>query len=324
MILRSYAVWSITVVAAAVLTATAGSTPPGPQNQKKSDILINNVRAVVFHAAVLDNKDRIVDGLPPSAFHVFQDGTERRLLIAGQEDSAARVTLVVDNSRSIANANAAIHVAAVNFAMAANPKDEFAVVSFDDQPKAVGEFTSEIADFEKQLPLEAPHGASALWDALYAAVSESSGSSDKSGVVVAFTDGGDNNSRHSADDVRVLLQKTNVQLYAMMISDEDHRTFALRHGQQLLANLCEATGGHASIVENTRKLSALVAQLSDEIRRRYTLGYLSDSHDADGRWKKIQVKLDPQPRTGKLKVIAQPGYYAVASQPQPTTNPAIH
>jgi len=141
------------------------------------------VRAVVSHAAVLDNKDRIVDGLPPSVFHIFQDGTERRLLIAGQEDSAARVTLVVDNSRSIANANAVIHVAAVNFATAANPKDEFAVVSFDDQPKTVGEFTSEIADFEKQLPLEAPHGASALWDALYAAVSESSGSSDKSGVV---------------------------------------------------------------------------------------------------------------------------------------------
>jgi hypothetical protein len=48
-----------------------------------------------------------------------------------------------------------------------------------------------------------------------------------------------------------------------------------------------------------------------ELRRQYSIGYTSSNFVADGKWRRIEVKVTPPPGFPRLAVRNRKGYYAL-------------
>jgi Ca-activated chloride channel family protein len=81
-------------------------------------------------------------------------------------------------------------------------------------------------------------------------------------------------------------------------------------GRGVLDNLASLTGGDAFFPENVQALPAICSQIGLELKTQYLLGYRSQNLTADGKWRKIRIKINTENRRASLKVRAKSGYYA--------------
>jgi Ca-activated chloride channel family protein len=133
-------------------------------------------------------------------------------------------------------------------------------------------------------------------------------------ALLIISDGGDNHSRYSEDDIRRLVREADVQLYAIDILESAyHRpTLTERNGALLLAELTELTGGRTFTVRNPNKLSEIAAKIGTELHSQYVLGYRPSNKTRDARWRKIAVKVHSRDGQQHVSVHAKTGYYAHA------------
>jgi Ca-activated chloride channel family protein len=70
------------------------------------------------------------------------------------------------------------------------------------------------------------------------------------------------------------------------------------------------TGGRAFFPNSFNELDYYIDLIHAELRHQYVLGYNPTNSTHDGKWRKIQVKLDPPAGLPKLLVRAKEGYFA--------------
>jgi VWFA-related protein len=75
-------------------------------------------------------------------------------------------------------------------------------------------------------------------------------------------------------------------------------------GKRPLERLAEPTGGRVFSVSHKMPLERVFAEIADEMRHQYSLGFTPESHDA--AFHKLEVKVK---RPG-MKPAARNGYYA--------------
>jgi hypothetical protein len=68
------------------------------------------------------------------------------------------------------------------------------------------------------------------------------------------------------------------------------------------------TGGDTDSEGGINGIEKSYAKIADEARNQYTLGYLSHESIYDGKYRKIDVRVNRP----NLQVIAKPGYYPSA------------
>ncbi len=73
-----------------------------------------------------------------------------------------------------------------------------------------------------------------------------------------------------------------------------------------LKTLSEETGGTVFVLDNKSDFEEIFAQIAEELRSQYSLGYVSGNPEKDGKYREIKIT----PRDRKLKVRARKGYYA--------------
>src|SRR5207253_11460447 len=81
-------------------------------------------------------------------------------------------------------------------------------------------------------------------------------------------------------------------------------------GRVLLQELAESTGGRAVFPSSINELEEICAQISLELKSQYVLGYVPSNTTADGKWRKLRVKVSPPNGISHLNVRARAGYYA--------------
>ena len=79
-------------------------------------------------------------------------------------------------------------------------------------------------------------------------------------------------------------------------------------------SLARETGGDAFFPASVRELHGIYARILDELGSRYTLGYVSSNPAADGRFRKVQVRL-ATPALKSAKVRTRSGYIAPDTLP---------
>jgi Ca-activated chloride channel family protein len=82
---------------------------------------------------------------------------------------------------------------------------------------------------------------------------------------------------------------------------------------QVLTGLTQVTGGKAFFPKVTGDLPEVCKSIAEKIRNQYVIGYRSRNSAADGKWRKITVKVDPPKGMTQLVVRAKSGYYAPRS-----------
>src|SRR4051795_4749219 len=110
-----------------------------------------DVDLVLVPVTITDPMNRLVTGLEQDNFEVFE-GTERQQIKHfSSEDVPISLGVIFDTSGSMSNKIEKAREAVVEFFRTANPQDEFFMVSFNDRPEMVADFTSSVEDVQAKM-----------------------------------------------------------------------------------------------------------------------------------------------------------------------------
>jgi Ca-activated chloride channel family protein len=272
-----------------------------------------DVELALVNVTVTDPHDRPITGLEPSNFRVFENNVEQEVVTFSTEDIPISVGVILDNSGSMASKIKRAREAVIEFFKTSNPEDEFFFVSFNEQAELISAFSNSIDEIQSRMMVDAPHGRTALLDAVYLGLSQMRTAHNSRRALLILSDGGDNHSRYSESDVKRLLKESDTQLYAIGIFDPVEyrsRTMEELNGPSLLAEISEMTGGRLFVVDNLNELPDTAAKIGMELRNQYTLGYRPSNKTHDARWRKIKIKLRTPRGLPPLNVFSKTGYYA--------------
>ena len=280
---------------------------------KPSQGLHIDVDLALVNVVVTDPNNRLVTGLDPDNFRVFEDNVEQEIATFSSEDVPISIGVIFDCSGSMSNKIGKAREAAVAFLRTANPQDEFFLVSFSERAELISDYTNSVEDLQGRMMLTMSRGRTALLDAIYLGLSQMRGAHNAKRALLIISDGGDNHSRYEESDIRRLVKEADTQLYAMGIFDPlgyRSRTPEELNGPSLLSEITEMTGGRVFAVENPNELPDIAAKIGIELRNQYIVGYRPSNKAHDGRWRKVKIKLRPPRGLPPLSVYAKTGYYA--------------
>ena len=280
---------------------------------KPGDTLRVDVDMALVNVTVTDPYNRLVTGLDPDNFRVFEDNIEQEIVTFSSEDVPISIGVIFDFSGSMSNKVGKSREAALQFFKTANPQDEFFLVSFNERAELTSTFTNSVEDLQSRLMLTSPKGRTALLDAIYLGLSEMRGAHNAKRALLILSDGGDNHSRYNETDIKRLVKEADTQLYAIGIFDplgSRNRTPEELKGPSLLSEVTEMTGGRVFAVERLEDLPDIATKIGMELRNQYVLGYRPSNKAHDARWRKIKIKLRAPRGLPPLTVFAKTGYYA--------------
>lgn len=284
---------------------------PGPF--KPSQMVHVDVDLALINVIVADPYNRLVTGLDPDNFRVFEDNVEQEIINFSSEDVPISIGVIFDCSGSMSNKLGKAREAAIEFFKTANPEDEFFLVSFNERAELTSSFTNSVEDLQSRLMLTSSKGRTALLDAIYLGLSQMTGAHNTKRALLIMSDGGDNHSRYQENDVKRLVKEADTQLYAIGIFDPlayRNRTPEELNGPSLLSEITEMTGGRVFAADNINELPDIATKIGLELRNQYILGYRPSNKAHDGRWRKIKIKLRAPRGLPPLTVYAKNGYYA--------------
>jgi VWFA-related protein len=284
-----------------------------PSAEERAATLRVDKTLVLVNVTVTDPLGRSVAGLEQESFRVFEDKVEQRLSAFSSEDAPVSVGLVFDTSGSMVSRLGHSRRAAAAFFRTANPEDEFFLVQFNDRPELAVPFTSDIAQIQQRLNSTRARGRTALLDAVYLALSQMKKARNARKALLIVSDGGDNSSRYSESQLRDIVREADVQIYAIGIFDAHgggRRSAEELNGPTLLTEITEQTGGRHFPLENVAELPDIAEKIGIELRNQYVLGYTPSNLINDGKYRRLQVRLDQPRGMPPLKAYYRLGYYA--------------
>lgn len=268
------------------------------------------VDLVLVPVTITDRMDRIVRGLEKNNFSIFEGNKEQQIRHFSNQDAPVSLGIILDVSGSMKDKFERAREAVLDFCREANPEDETFLITFSDDPELLTGFTSNIAEIQNRLMLAAPHGETALLDAVYLGIHEMERAKYSRKALLIISDGGDNHSRYTEGEIKSVIEEAGVMIYAIGIYDTYFPTPEERLGPALLSNMAQETGGRAFTIDNPNDLPEVADKIGSEIRNQYLLGYRPTKKPADGKWHKIKVKLNLPKGLPRLNVYAKRGYYA--------------
>jgi VWFA-related protein len=266
---------------------------------------------VVLHVTVRDRRGAYVTDLQRDAFEVFDEGRRRPIELLADTDTPVTVGLLIDSSDSMLPTRELAIAAAAAFAEASHPQDEIFALAFNEHVRAAlpphEPFTSDVNTLRAALDGSIrARGRTALYDAVLAGLEYLSRGSRARRVLVVVSDGGDNASRASREEVFRQAQASNAMIYTLGLRDLARP----REGNPgLLRDLAEVTGGASFQPDRLREVDTALREIARDIRHTYTIGYVPTQVDRDGSFHRVRVEVE-SPNGRPLRVRSRSGYVA--------------
>jgi Ca-activated chloride channel homolog len=268
------------------------------------------VNLVLVPVTITDRMDRIVRGLEKKNFRIFEGDQEQKIRDFSSQDAPVSLGIILDISGSMQDKFQRAKEAVVEFCQDANPQDEMFLITFSDSPHLLTGFTSNVNEIQNELTLTAPHGRTALLDAIYLGIHEMQHARYSRKALLIISDGGDNNSRYTEGELKSVIEEAGVMIYTIGIYDSYFPTPEERLGPELMSEISAVTGGRSFTIDNPNDLPEVASKIGAEIRNQYLLAYRPDKTPKDGKWHPIKVKLNLPKGIPHLFVYAKRGYYA--------------
>ena len=290
---------------------------PKPGDVKEEERIVPNIRVdtnlVLIPVTVTTPLNQFVTGMEKENFRVLEDKVEQEVSYFASFDAPLSIGLVFDASGSMNNKLHKSREAAAQFFKTANPEDEFFLLQFNDRPQLIVPFTQQTEDIQNRLTFTQAKGRTALLDGIYQALATLKKGKNPRKALLVISDGGDNSSRYTESEVRTRLREADAQIYAIGIFEpmgSRGRSAEELSGPNLLNELAEMTGGRHFPVDNLNELPDVAAKIGIELRNQYVLGYISKNQTRDGKYRRVQVKLNQPRGMPPLRALFRQGYYA--------------
>lgn len=299
---------------------TPAPTPPPAQQQPPDDsgtfVIRKDVDEVLVHASVVDEKQHLVTNLDKSAFTVFEDGKQQKVVSFRHEDIPVAMGVVIDNSGSMREKRAKVNQAALNLVRSSNPQDEVFVVNFNDEYYLDQDFTNDLLKLKEALEKIDAKGGTAMYEAVVASAGHLKRNArlDKK-VLFVVTDGEDNASQETLEQaVKQLQEENGPAVYAIGILGQEEHPKRARRALEIIA---QRTGGLAFFPKTLDEVDEISRQVAHDIRNQYTIGYKPTNPRASGGFRTIRVEAKAKGH-GKMIVRTKSGYYAGLQPPRGT------
>ncbi len=304
-------VYSLGFAAAWLLCAAMWAAPSAQQ----PGAFRAGIDLVTLHVVVRDRGGELVPDLSVDDFELREDGVPQAVRYFARGDGPAadlHLGLLLDVSESMSEDIAFTRTASIRFVHTMEEARDVTLVDFDTQVRAARFSPAEYPRLIERIRQQKVQGDTALFDAVGLYL-DGAAEQDGRKVMLLYTDGGDTRSSLRLHELVDLVKASDVTIYAVGVNPASAlRTRAEQ--QSVLRQIAGAAGGEVFFPPTARDLDRVYGQIAADIRASYTLGFESTNARADGRWRKLDVRLARPERRG-LKVRARPGYYAPLRRP---------
>jgi Ca-activated chloride channel family protein len=188
------------------------------------------------------------------------------------------------------------------------------------------EFTADRERIESLIVSTEPGQGTALYDAIVETLRRCADAPLPLQALVLITDGTDQHSTHSLNEVILNVQQSQAQVYMIgyfsRFEDQLFRSSgetirridgrAIDNPRMVFRRLARESGADAYFPKSDKDLRRAIEEISEDLRQQYTLAFYPPRNAPAGSYRRLQVKVK---RPG-VTVHARPGY-RVAKPPQP-------
>ncbi|MGA9937535.1 MAG: VWA domain-containing protein [Candidatus Acidiferrales bacterium] len=325
-----------------------GTPAPRPTETLQQPPAISIVtRAVIVPVTVKDSSGQLVGGLTKDDFRLFSDEVEQK--VAGFSSDAVPLSTVVliDNDlpdRAVTQVQKSLEAIAGGF----GPRDEVALVTYDQYPNMISDFSTNndqlftqlkrldlgshptaiisdpttagpfingqpvpTATGEPQHGSKRPQNTDSLDDAIYAAGEMlRSRPRDRRKIIFLISDGSNSkNNHHTFDETLRMLLEADVSVYSISVTRSVPFGKAVaQRGIAAIDRYATQTGGDTYFSSKDADLERLYSDITEQARNEYTLTFYPSEANRGQDFHSIEVRIE---RPG-LNVTARSGYYQSA------------
>jgi Ca-activated chloride channel family protein len=284
------------------------------QAQEVGETIKIDSTLVEVPVSVTDAAGRPIRNLTARDFQLEENGRLQQIVSLGDPgETRVEIALLFDITASVYNLFQFERQAALRFLQEAlKPNDAVSIFTIGIRPRLVRSREIGVARaINAAMGIEPTKEPTAFFDT----VAEAARYLDKTAapgakrVIVVISDGEDMLSAHNTvGDALKELQRSDCLFYSINPSGSSIRLnkISLR-AQNDMSALASGTGGAAFLPEGVEDLDEAFSQIAADLRAQYLLGYYSTAERADGRFRRISVRV---PRRPDLRLRARQGYYA--------------
>jgi VWFA-related protein len=265
----------------------------------------SDVKVVALLATVHDSNGATVKNLTKDDFRLEEDGHPQTICYFSPEsDLPLTVGLLVDTSRSMLTFFAEECIAGGRFFehVLREDSDSAAVLHFDRNIRVLQEFTSsreKLTSALTQLKIPAQgESDTRLYDAVRYASDALMQKRSGPKAFILLSDGMDVRSQTTSIATAIeYAQRADTMIYSILIGDRSILPGRKRgrsgddpkRGPIVMARLARETGGGFFKVSARNPVDKIYAQIEEDLRSQYSIGYTPNRPDANGKYRKLKL-----------------------------------
>ena len=298
-------------LAAILLLAAAGI---GLAAQDRSARFQSGVDLISVTATVIDRDGHLVTGLPAEAFEIYEEGERQKISQFTNERVPVSLAVLLDVSDSMFGQRLVDARSAVERFLfeLLDETDEFSVVAFNHQPRALTPWTQTPDVVKTAMAALKPFGSTALYDAVLTALPMMNTRTKQRASVLIISDGADTASDAALREVRAALVRSDAFVYAIAVDPPAKRAINETVNVSALNEITGGSGGNTELVHQTTDLVTATARIAEELNSQYVLGF-NTLLPLDGGYRSLRVRVT----NPEYRVRARRGYIATPRTKRP-------
>jgi Ca-activated chloride channel family protein len=299
-----------------LLTFLIISARPNQQSQQAVDGELKILTVTVRNSA-----GRYVMGASRESFELTDEKERRPIEFFENTDAPVSIGILVDTSgsmlflenREIARPRT-IGEAISRFLELSNDRNEYFLMAFDRTPRFLTDWKSGQALLAQKTDIAREGTNTALYDACFAAVEKLQTSHYSKRALILISDGQDNLSRHTFNQLRDLLRDSDVTIYGIaVVMGSDVYSSLGAEALRIMRELVEITGGEVFPSRDKKQLQQAIESITIQLRHQYRIGFRTVRTDPPQKWHRLKLKITARANAlkefSKLTVRTRQGYY---------------
>src|ERR1700730_5199862 len=273
-----------------------------------------NTDLISFNITVTDMYGRFVSGLKKDAFFVYDEKQQQSISFFSDDDAPLSIGIVFDLTGSMSGEKVKRAKDALShfFETSLDTDEYFLITLQSGRAFLTLDRTRDSKAVLDKLTFVQTRGNTAFYDGVYLAAEKVQRGTYPKRAVLVISDGQDNNSRYTFNDLRKMLKESDVAIYSIGIEESGNGSLALE-GSGILDEISGVSGGKSFFPRTNAEMDDIFEQIALELRHQYAIGYKPKDFKPDGRWHHIKVKVIPPRGLPRLFVRNKERYFALAN-----------
>jgi Ca-activated chloride channel homolog len=303
-------------------TKTAAPQPLVSTDPAELEVIRVETDLVVFPVRITDKKGRPITDVKQEEVRIFEDGVEKELAYFSDTDQPFTVALLLDMSYSSVFKLLEIQEAAKKFVAQLRPADKVMVISFAEKPVVLCEATNDPKVLKIAIEGSRIASGTGLYMTLDMVLNQKLARISGRKAIVLFSDGVDTSSKfETAATVGKDITESDVLIYPVRYNtyddvqknrrstapvqyDDNDKPYTVDSrpakgereedyvvAKEFLQSIAKDTGGRLYNVTSTTNLDQAFANIANELRKIYSLGYYPKSDRESGASFDIKVRV---------------------------------